>query len=87
MLRIVAFFAAVGLAASAQAEELCHAPDRSQWIGEDDVARIVKGAGYDGNFILVVEDGCLEAKFVQDHRKLEVYIDPISGKIVKVKED
>ena len=75
------------LAGPAAAEDLCHAPDRSQWIGREDVARIVEGAGFDGPFVLVVEDGCLEAKLMQAHRKIELYIDPVTGEIVKVKED
>ena len=88
MPRIATFLAITcALAGPAAAEDLCHAPDRSQWIGEDEVAQILQDADYEGSFILVVEDGCLEAKFAQDHRKLEVYIDPVSGAIVRVKED
>lgn len=88
MPRIALILAAIGLlAAPAGAEDLCHSPDRSQWIGQEDVARIVEGAGYDGPFVLVVEDGCLEAKLMQAHRKIELYIDPVTGEIVKIKED
>jgi hypothetical protein len=88
MPRIATFLAVICFVADpAGAEDLCHAPDRSQWIGQEDVARIVEGAGYDSPFVLVVEDGCLEAKLMQAHRKIELYIDPVTGEIVKIKED
>ena len=41
--------------------------------------------GY-ARFVLAVEDGCLEAKVLKDGKRLEIYMEPLTGEIVKTTE-
>jgi hypothetical protein len=74
-------------AASASATDLCQAGPKGAWIKPDAVRRHVVAMGYK-DFTLGIEDGCYEAKAIdQDHKRSEIYIDPMTGEVVKIKKD
>lgn len=76
--------AGVGLA-SAQAPGVGGA--RDQWLPLDEVARSLRSDGYEVREI-EIDDGYYEAKVIDnDGRRLELYVDPVSGKILKVERD
>lgn len=70
------------------AEELCVGGPRDQWLTEEAITSLVTEMGYStDDFMLMVEDGCLEAKLIHDGKRIEVYFEPITGEVVRVKED
>ncbi|HHN67419.1 MAG TPA: PepSY domain-containing protein [Thermopetrobacter sp.] len=71
-------------AAPALATECTSAP-ADKWMSQEQARKILTGQGYDVRK-MKVEDSCLEAYAMKDGRRLEVYLDPVSGKIVKIKE-
>jgi len=81
---IVAF--AIMLPAAASADELCEVQDGAPQISEDKVKEIAASAGYTDIRSVGEEDGCLEAKGMnRDGKKVEVYVHPVYGDIVKIK--
>lgn len=87
MLRSVAIAALViALPASALADELCEVQDGATKISEDRVKEIAASAGYADIRSVGEEDGCFEAKGMnRDGKKVEVYVHPVHGDIVKIK--
>lgn len=70
------------------AENLCVGGPRDQWLTQEEVTALVSEMGYSADDVMVmVEDGCLEAKLIDEGRRVEVYIEPITGEVVLVKED
>jgi len=81
---IGALFVAFPLVAAA--DELCEVAEGASLISEDKVREIAAAAGYEDIRKVEEEDGCLEAKGMnRDGKKVEVYVHPVSGDIVKVK--
>jgi hypothetical protein len=77
---------AVAFPLTAMAEELCEVASGSALISEDKVREIAAAAGYSDIRKVEEEDGCLEAKGMsRDGKKVEVYVHPVSGDIVKIK--
>lgn len=75
-------------AAPAMAGELCTGGPRDNWIAPEAVTALLQEMGYPADdYMLVVEDGCLEAKFVHEGVRVEVYFEPITGEVVRVKQD
>lgn len=55
-------------------------------MAEDAILKILADKGYTGIRGLKREDGCLEAKgHDKDGRRVEIYVDPATGEIVKIK--
>jgi hypothetical protein len=81
--------AAVALVASspALAADLCKGGPRESWLTKDQLRAKLSAMGHAKPF-LAVEDGCYEAKVVTaEGKRLEIYIDPVSGEVVKTKAD
>jgi len=76
----------VALPLAAVADELCEVADGASLISEEKVREIAAAAGYADIRKVEAEDGCMEAKGMsRDGKKVEVYVHPVSGDIVKVK--
>lgn len=82
-----AIAALIASGAAAVADDICEGGPRTQWMGEDTVQKVLAAAGFGDDYYLQVEDGCLEAKLVHEGRRIEVYMEPVTGEIVLVKED
>lgn len=75
-----------GASAPAYAEKFCSPPVGKKWLTLAQIRALVLQNGYDG-FRIGFEAGCFEAEGIKDGKKLEVYFDPISGKVVRVQGD
>ena len=74
----------LGAAAPALATECTSAP-MEKWMKPEQVEKLLTERGYQVRKVKV-EDSCLEAFAMKDGRRMEIYLDPVSGKIVKIKE-
>ena len=90
IMRIAAFLAlalGVGVALPALAEDSCSQAPRTQWLPQDQIKSKAEELGYTVRSI-GEDDGCIEVKgFDKAGAKVEVYLDPITGAVVKTKED
>ena len=74
----------LGAAAPALATE-CTSEPMEKWMKPEQVEKLLTEQGYEVRKVKV-EDSCLEAYATKDGKRMEVYLDPVSGKIVKIKE-
>ena len=80
---------AVGLLAAipAFAEEDCATAPRDQWLKPEQIKAKAEEMGYTVRSV-GEDDGCLAVKGLNKAgAKVEVYFDPVSGAVVKTKED
>lgn len=63
----------------------CTTAPMDKWMPAEEIHKKLAEQGYDVRK-LEVEDSCLEAYAMKDGRRLEIYLDPVSGEIVKIKE-
>ena len=76
--------AAIALSSGAKAEDLCQ-PMAGNEKSKDEIKSMLESQGYQVKK-LGEEDGCVEMKgFDKDQKRVEVYIHPVSGEIVKIK--
>jgi hypothetical protein len=75
----------LGMAVPAMAAVECTSEPQDKWMKPEEVQKLLTDQGYEVRSVKV-EDTCMEAKGTKDGRKVEVYVDPVSGKIVKIKE-
>ncbi len=68
----------------ASAAMMCTDAPVEKWMSRDQVAKMFTEKGYDVRKVKR-EDNCLEVYAIKDGKKMEIYIDPVSGKIVKTK--
>ena len=69
------------------AEDDCASAPRDQWLQPEQVKAKAEEMGYTVRSV-GEDDGCLEVKgFDKAGAKVEVYFDPVSGAVVKTKED
>lgn len=87
-LRVLPTVAAGCLATGAAlADDLCKGGPRDSWMSKEQLTAKLAAMGHDNPF-LGIEDGCYEAKVVTaEGKRVEIYIDPVSGEIVKTKDD
>ena len=85
MLSIPAAALLLSAAAPAFATVECTSAPQDKWMKPEAVQKMLAEQGYDVRLVKV-EDSCLEAKATKDGKKLEIYVDPVSGKIVTIKE-
>lgn len=75
---------AILFASGAKAEDLCQ-PMSGETKSKDEIKSMLEAQGYQVKK-LGEEDGCVEMKgFDRDQKRVEVYIHPVSGEIVKIK--
>jgi hypothetical protein len=90
-MRIAAFATAlaVGMLATvpAFADDDCASAPRDQWLQPEQIKAKAEEMGYTVRSV-GEDDGCLEVKGLDKAgTKVEVYFDPVSGAVVKTKED
>ena len=69
------------------AEDDCPAAPRAQWLQPEQIKAKAEEMGYTVRFV-GEDDGCLEVKgFDKAGAKVEIYFDPVSGAVIKTKED
>lgn len=79
--------AACAATAPAFAADLCKGGPRESWMTREELTARLAEMGHAKPF-LGIEDGCYEAKIVTaEGKRVEIYIDPVSGEVVKTKED
>ena len=82
-LPVLAAIAILG-ASGAKAADLCQ-PMSGDVKSKDEIRNMLEAQGYQVKK-LGEEDGCVEMKgFDKDQRRVEVYIHPVSGEILKIK--
>ncbi|SFA96874.1 Peptidase propeptide and YPEB domain-containing protein [Poseidonocella pacifica] len=74
------------LAGPAVALDICEGGPRSEWMTEEAVHARVLELGYTGSHVLAIEDGCIEVKLIHDGKRLEIYLEPITGAVAKIKD-
>ena len=78
--------AAASLPALAEDAECTEAP-QAQWLKPEQIKAKAEELGYTVRSV-GEDDGCLEVKgFDKAGAKVEVYFDPVTGTVVKTKED
>lgn len=86
----VALLAALGVAFPALAgsdDVSCGNLPRDQWIAVDAASAKAAALGYDVRSV-EIEHGCYEIKAVDKNgARAELYLNPVSGEIVRTKED
>lgn len=90
-MRIAAFATVltVGMLAAlpAFADDDCPSAPRDQWLQPEQITAKAEEMGYTVRSV-GEDDGCLEVKGLdKTGAKVEVYFDPVSGAVVKTKED
>lgn len=75
----------LALTGAAHAADVCEGGPRSEWMTKDDVSARLVELGYGDDYVLAIEDGCIEAKIIRDGKRIEVYFEPVTGEVVKIK--
>ena len=77
---------AVGSAA-ADEEIVCAAQPKEKWVSAETVTRKLARL-IDKEFVLGIDRGCYEAEVVvNDTTEIDVYIDPVTAEVVKIRTD
>jgi len=66
--------------------DLCEVKPGEKTITADEARAKMAAAGYTEIVKVEMEHGCLEGKGFKAGKKIEVYVHPVTGEIVKVKE-
>lgn len=77
---------ALGASNVVMADEACGTADQSTWMSEADVMDKATELGYTPSKVKI-EDGCYEVYATKDGDRFEVFFNPVSGELVKVKDD
>lgn len=80
-------FLMLSVAQPVAAEDLCVGGPRDQWLSIAEVTEHLLELGYGGEFVLYVGDGCLEAKLTHEGDVIEIYMEPLTGEVVKIEKD
>ena len=78
--------AMVASPAVAKTDKFCDVKAGSKWISLQKARQIASAAGYK-KIRMGMEAGCFEAEAEKGGQDYEIYIHPVSGKIVKVRKD
>jgi hypothetical protein len=74
-------------AAAAEEEVVCTDQPREKWVSADAVTKRLSQL-IDKEFVLGVDKGCYEAEvIVNDVTEIDVYVDPVTMEIVKIRTD
>lgn len=71
---------------TSQAADLCVVKPGEKTMTAEEARAKMAAAGYSDIVKVEMEHGCLEGKGTKGGKKIEVYVHPVSGEIVKVKE-
>jgi hypothetical protein len=78
--------AAVGPAGAGD-ELVCAAQPKEKWVSAETVTRKLARL-IDKDFVLGIDKGCYEAEVVvNDATEIDVYVDPVTAEVVKIRTD
>jgi len=84
---ILGLVAAAAVPAAADEEVVCAAQPKEKWLSAETVTRKLAQL-IDKEFVLGVDKGCYEAEVVvNDSTEIDVYVDPVTAEIVKIRTD
>lgn len=84
---ILGVISVTGAAAAAEDEVVCMDHPKDKWVSAETVSRKLSQL-VDKEFVLGVDKGCYEAEIiVNDLTEIDVYIDPVTMEIVKIRTD
>ena len=84
---ILGLVAAAAVPAAADEEVVCAAQPKEKWLSAETVTRRLAQL-IDKEFVLGVDKGCYEAEVVvNDSTEIDVYVDPVTAEIVKIRTD
>jgi hypothetical protein len=84
---ILGLVAAATVPAAADEEVVCAAQPKEKWLSAETVTRKLAQL-IDKEFVLGVDKGCYEAEVVvNDSTEIDVYVDPVTAEIVKIRTD
>jgi len=73
--------------AAADEEVVCAAQPKEKWVSVETVTRKL-ALIIDKEFVLGIDKGCYEAEVVvNDETEIDVYIDPVTAEVVKIRTD
>jgi hypothetical protein len=76
-----------GVPAVAGEEIVCAAQPKEKWVSAEIVTRKLARL-IDKEFVLGIDKGCYEAEvIVNDATEIDVYIDPVTAEVVKIRTD
>jgi hypothetical protein len=85
-LAVLGFVSLVAWAAVAE-EVVCTDQPKDKWVSAEVVSRKLAQL-VDKEFVLGIDKGCYEAEIVvNDETEIDVYIDPVTTEIVKIRTD
>ena len=84
---ILGLVSAAAVPAAADEEVVCAAQPREKWVSAETVTRKLARL-IDKEFVLGIDRGCYEAEIVvNDTTEIDVYVDPVTADIVKIRTD
>jgi hypothetical protein len=84
---VFSLVAAAAVPAAADEEVVCAAQPKEKWVSAETVTRKLAQL-IDKEFVLGVDKGCYEAEVVvNDSTEIDVYIDPVTAEVVKIRTD
>lgn len=72
--------------AFATGDDHCGNADTSTWMSVDALKLKATEMGYDVKKV-EIDDGCFEIYAIKDGKRVEAYLNPVSGEVVRVKSD
>ena len=77
----------IGISSSVFASSYeCDSGEQAEWKTKDEAKVVLEADGYEVHKVKI-EDGCYELYTKKDGKKLEVFVNPATLKIVKIEED
>ena len=84
---ILGLVSAAAVPAAADEEVVCAAQPKEKWVSAETVTRKLARL-IDKEFVLGIDRGCYEAEIVvNDTTEIDVYVDPVTADIVKIRTD
>jgi hypothetical protein len=84
---ILGLVSAAPASAVADEEVVCAAQPKEKWVSAETVTRKLAQL-IDKEFVLGIDKGCYEAEIVvNDSTEIDVYIDPVTAEVVKIRTD
>lgn len=72
--------------AFASSDNYCGNADTSTWMSVDALKVKASEMGYDVKKV-EIDDGCFEIYAIKDGKRVEAYLNPVSGEVVRVEID
>src|SRR5262249_26299506 len=87
LVAILGLGSAAGVPAAADEEVVCAAQPKEKWVSAEVVTRKLATL-VDKEFVLGIDKGCYEAEVVvNESTEIDVYIDPVTAEVVKIRTD